>query len=82
MSRTRGTVVHINARRRKIVVQQPGGFTLVELFGDEVRRDEVLSHEWNDDSGKPATREGGERIDVLIQATWGNLAAAQAACDR
>jgi hypothetical protein len=81
VSRTKGTVIYINAQRRIIVVQQPGGFTLAELFGDKVQPGEVLSHEWDDDSGKPAIREGGERIDVLIQGTWGDLDAARAACD-
>ena len=80
MSRKKGTIVYINTQRLMIVVQQPGGFTLADVFGDELRLGEVLSHEWDADSGKPAIREGGGRIDVLIHGTWGNLEAARAAC--
>ena len=78
MSRTKGTVVYINSHRRMIIVQQPGGFTLADVFGDELRHGDVLSHEWDDDSGKPAIREAGARVDVLIHGTWGSLEAARA----
>jgi hypothetical protein len=79
MAVERGRVVMIG-RAGMALVRHSDGFAVMELFGDEVAVGEVLSHDWLEVGHGYAVRNNGERIQVMMQGSWGTAEAARRAC--